>query len=66
VAFSEAGYELVANAIQEGVKTLCAAVPGIEIAPLGAGVEAKPDNICDQVGMGDGQRVKPNKMGEKM
>eukprot|EP00435_Cladocopium_sp_Y103_P028791 s209_g7.t1 len=49
VAFSEAGYELVANAIQEGVKTLCAAVPGIEIAPLGAGVEAKPDNICDQV-----------------
>lgn len=36
------------NAAQEGVKTLCAAVPGIEIAPLGAGIEAKPDNICDQ------------------
>ena len=44
----------MASAVQEGVKTLCAAVPGIEIAPLGAGVEVKPDNICDQVGKVDG------------
>ena len=49
IDYAAAGYDLVATAIQEGVKTACAAIPGIEIAPLGAGVEAKPDNICEQV-----------------
>ena len=49
--FAETAYDLVATAIQEGVKTLCAAVPGIEIAPLGAGTEANPDDICGQVGI---------------
>eukprot|EP00435_Cladocopium_sp_Y103_P040537 s209_g11.t1 len=47
--YAATAYDLVANAIQEGVKTLCAAVPGIEIAPLGAGVETEPDDICGQV-----------------
>ena len=47
--FAATAYDLVANAVQEGVKTLCAAVPGIEIAPLGAGVETEPDDICGQV-----------------
>ena len=47
--FAATAYDLVANAVQEGIKTLCAAVPGIEIAPLGAGVETEPDDICDQV-----------------
>ena len=49
IDYAAAGYDLVATAIQEGVKTACAAIPGIEIAPLGAGIEAKPDNICEQV-----------------
>ena len=39
----------MATAIQEGVKTACAAIPGIEIAPLGAGAETNPDDICGQI-----------------
>ena len=47
--FGATAYDLVATAVQEGVKLACAAVPDIEIAPLGAGVETEPGDICDQV-----------------
>ena len=49
IDYAAAGYDLVATAIQEGVKTACAAIPGIEIAPLGAGAETNPDDICGQI-----------------
>ncbi|CAK8992037.1 unnamed protein product [Durusdinium trenchii] len=48
-AYGEAAYDLVASAIQEGIKLVCAMPPDAEIAPLGAGVEVEPDSICDQV-----------------
>lgn len=50
IDYAATGYDLVASAIQEGIKTLCSAIPGIEIAPLGAGTEANPDDICGQAG----------------
>ena len=39
----------MASAVQEGVKLACAAIPGVEIAPLGAGAQVNPDNICGEV-----------------
>ncbi|CAJ1404124.1 unnamed protein product [Effrenium voratum] len=49
LGYAETAYDLVGNAIQEGIKLVCAMPPDVEIAPLGAGAEVEPDSICDQV-----------------
>lgn len=60
IDYAATGYDLVASAIQEGIKTLCSAIPGIEIAPLGAGTEANPDDICGQAGTSEvGNHLSP-------
>ena len=48
-SFASQAFDLVASAVQEGVKLACAAIPGVEIAPLGAGAQVNPDNICGEV-----------------
>jgi len=47
--YGHALYHVLANVISDGVKLACAAIPNVEIAPLGAGTEVKPPNICEQV-----------------
>ena len=47
--FAGESYDLIATAVQEGIKLVCAAIPGVMIAPMGAGTEVKPDDICGQV-----------------
>lgn len=47
--FGNSLYHTIANVIQGGIKLVCAIPPNVEIAPLGAGVEASPPSICDQV-----------------
>jgi len=47
--YADSLYDTVADIVQNAVKLVCAAVPGIEIAPLGAGVEADPPNICGEI-----------------
>ena len=49
VDYYHAIYDLISEAVEEGVKLVCAAPPDVEIAPLGIGAEVEPDSICDQV-----------------
>lgn len=40
-------HELTAEVVTEGINLVCEAPPDVEIAPLGAGVEVEPDEICE-------------------